>query len=401
MEGWGVRKFLVGSLALGLWSGAQGHWEQVFPISGLRDTLWKDTAGPDTPRGGYRFAREAQGIEGPIYLANGKSLLYTNRLFNPVWKVFTPSSSRQSYPFQEPAPLAAAANGESLVLWGNWRSRNHGMTWEPLPFPSARFLVYAIGEGGVCLGGGREETIERSLDSGRTWRQVYLGRSTGYVRHLLLGDSGWAFAALAPDGFLFSRDNGATWNPVPDAGPKPPRVLAMAFLRWPRGRADQPPKPVLWSLRTDSRSGKVRPVRTFLESGRTDTLSSGLPDTTFSCLSADWNSVFVGAGQSLWMSLDNGDRWTSEDLDLRKEVSEVHAGHYPFVLTPKELFFHYHETGIGPGKSLSGLRRSSRTASPLLFMRSGDIAIRHLIDGRQVRMASDPGIPFLGIPDAP
>jgi hypothetical protein len=114
--------------------------------------------------------------------------------------------------------------------------------------------------------------------------------------------------------------------------------------------------------------------------------------------------VIVGSGKKLWLSTDNGDRWTSQDLELWSDASEVHAGDYPIVLTPKELFYHYHETGIGPGKNRSDLRQFSRRPSPFFFARgASDIPIWHLADGRQARMASHPGnvLPDPSIPDAP
>src|SRR4051812_1569084 len=114
----------IGGLALlalmGTAKSDHAFWLQAFP--GFGETVWQDTAKPGTPRGGYRVA-----YSGGVYLANGRSLVIWDSALGFAdgrSRKFTPSEVGQAYPFQEPAPLAAASDANPLVLWGNWRSRD-------------------------------------------------------------------------------------------------------------------------------------------------------------------------------------------------------------------------------------------------------------------------------------
>jgi hypothetical protein len=384
-----MRNLLLAALfILSIQDSAQGWWIQAFPISG--ETFWQDTAGPDVPRGGYRLTFNQR-----IFLANGNTLYINPSQFpNYTWRAFTHSPARQTYPFRAPAPLAAGKTTNPLVLWGNWRSRNNGDSWQPLPFPSDRFLVYGIGEHGICLGGGSGETIDRSLDSGRTWKQVYKGDDSGYVRQLQFWDSSWAFAALHPARILVSRDGGATWTSWPHApefsGPGF-RIQDMAIIPVPVSDDWYAPMTLhLWTLHVETRTGKTHLLRNLIDSNRTLEFKEGLPETTLTRMSSYGNSLAVSSGRRVYSSYPAGGRFIPAgdlaELPKGEELLELHGSgnnYATFAVTRKGVLGSYYETGVGRGAERSENRAPARHPPGILSGRGdGDFTGAYRADGR-------------------
>jgi hypothetical protein len=352
---------------------ARADWERL-PLAVDSDYTWGASF---YGKGNQRMASDDANR---LYLSLGNKLLIGTDQGN-TWA--TAPIGTDLYGF-ETETVGAAGNG--LVAWGTWLSRNGGRTWDSIGSMGSR-ASYAIDPKGVLLVGGSVDGVDRSPDFGKTWKSVHSGNTFGYIRSLMIADSGWAFAAPLMDGLLISRNGGVDWTEYDSLPGEPasgvfdgPVVRVMDLERKAGGD-------VAWMVKahflaTDAvmevRLGKQGPVFHI-------PANAHFPDSEVSCIkwrsaaSASAGSLWIGTwGQGVFVSHDRGESWSAQNAgmkDLHVEAMVATPDGWIFALTPEGLF-----RLTGSGAAISRPRERKAAQSRL----QNNPGAHYLIDGRRL-----------------
>lgn len=194
---------------------ASGEWRRLGPDGG---TLTDLVAAPANPKVLYASAQGElyRSVDGGASWVSTEDVRFTVKL---------------AVDAVDPSLVYAVRDDQPV------RSRNGGLTWEPLDVPGGnirqfvahpRFArtIYAVSEGGLF----------RSADAGRSWKWIHRGFPSTYSAHLLVIDPvapRRLYVAIEEVGtyrrsLLRSRDGGVAWQPI-DNGPLAGReILALA-----------------------------------------------------------------------------------------------------------------------------------------------------------------------------
>lgn len=356
----------------------QGFWMQ-----GYAGPVIQDSGGPEAEgHGGYRLVAAGQ----RLHLANGPSLVSG---YQWAWNTFSPSPAPQGF-----SPLAS--NLDKLLLWGRRRSRDGGTTFEALPAAPAAFSAYAVNRQGICLAGGSDDRVWRSLDTGRTWAPVYRGRSAGFIRHLVLHED-WAFAASSRDGLAYSADAGLTWkrwNPEGSADSTRPAGYSCHALGLGREMLIRDQSPEAWMIRLDATDGKRTLVKAVLNKQgvfAATTIPTVLPDSLVTCITSDFGYLRMGTwGQGVFWSTQ-GNTWYAQNANLRDLHVEALAitpfgDARLFAVNKEGVFFYWTEAAVFPVPSRAPKGRSAYSIFNAVFPANREGSVLVLSNGKRVAM---------------
>lgn len=256
-------------------------------------------------------------------------------------------------------------NGRSAIL----RSADRGATWEYTDVTSllrvsgnsfgrqtGEKLVVDPKDGRVLFFGSRNAGLFRSEDAGVSWRKVesFPDATTKNGNGIVFvwidpahGETGkpspviFATISRAEDNFFFSRDAGATWQPVPGAPQgfmpqrfayTPERMLFVTYANGagPHGNAqiDEPmSKGAVWRLNLrDASWTDVSPSGVRAYSGVS--VSADRPRQVVVTTINNYSRQPWGYGDRIFVSADLGEKWS--DIIEEKRV-EMDDGGFPWI----------------------------------------------------------------------
>lgn len=387
--GWGLAPGLMMGLAL-LAQGQPARWERVTIPDGA---IWQD---PDWATGADLHTPKAPVLAsdrgGRLYFSNGPRV-HSGSEGGTRWKTLVKDDAPPGFPRR---PLASG--GESTVMWGAFRSRDGGSTWDSSAMNSWTSALAVLGDGTRLLGTSYD-AIERSPSSTTAWNRVHFGNTFGHIREFAVGGSGFVFALPAYDGLLQSRDSGKSWEEWSHSLHKPllngRNIRAMEM-----GNASGTP---LWMAmkREGSEQGNWL-VRLHVFFPGIDTVRGDLPDSAITALQSTRDgALWLGTrGQGVFVSRDQGSTFTAMNEGLGSlyvQSIEATSDQRLFALTRDGLFRLGAPTGLDRRTHLAPRPAGSRAHLhlPGLHGRTvpsggGPSQARHsvLADGRVV---IDPG----------
>lgn len=389
-------------LSASLSAAAESVWK---PLQGPKKIVPDESWGPAFSRGGTRMTADK---DGNLYLTLGDSL-HIRDAYGGTWR----TAPRKGAHFLGDHPsLAVGANG--MVVWGTAASADKGRNWANLGqgrigYPSALGIL----ANGNILAGGSYDAIDLSVDSGRTWKSVHMGRTFGSIMGIASGpEGGWAWAAPMGDRLLLSRDHGQTWanadSVVPGAGPDgfaaqylaPTRTdnAMYAYQHSHQGKG----RIVEFNWTAEACEAKIYP------------LAKSFPDSTVTAL--EWSRIVMFTqehglwagtwGQGVWLSPDGGTTWVPRNKglgDLRVEAIASAADGSVYALTRDGLFTIAGSTAIRSAPQLQARAAGSGRSGPYFRLGNGSEVsnpVENLFraDGRAARIPSTDQRPAVGAP---
>ena len=375
------------------------------PMQGPKKIVPDESWGPVYSRGATRLDADK---EGSLYLTLGDSL-HIRDGYGGGWRT---APRKGAHFLGAHTPMAVGANG--LVLWGAGSTTDKGRNWASMGtgrigFPSA----LAVLPNGNALAGGSYDALDLSVDSGRTWKSVHMGRTFGSIVDIASSVDGWAWAAPQGDHLLVSRDYGLTW--------------AAADSIIPGGGVDGFHAQYLAPTRTDNavyayqrpNSDKGRIVE-FNWSGQAGTsklypLGKDFPDSAVTAM--EWSRIayytkehglWVGTwGQGVWLSRDGGTTWAARNQglgDLHVEALASAPNGDVYVLTRDGLFVQAWASAIRfapkPEQRADWNQRAGRGLFRAGLGSEASNPINNLFraDGRAARIPSTDQRPAVGAP---
>lgn len=381
------------------------------PMQGPRKIVPDDSWGPAFSRGGTRLDADK---EGNLYLTLGDSL-HIREAYGGAWRT---APRKGAHFLGDHTPIAVGTNG--MVLWGAGSSTDKGRNWASMGmgrigFPSA----LAVLPNGNALAGGSYDALDLSVDSGKTWKSVHMGRTFGSIIDIASSVDGWAWAAPQADRLLVSRDYGLTWasadSIIPGAGAKgfyaqylAPTRTDNAVYAYQRPNSDKG-RIVEFNWSDQAGTAKIYPLgQAFPDSAVTALESSRIVFYTKD------HGLWVGTwGQGVWLSLDGGTTWASRNegiKDLHVEALASAPNGDVYVLTRDGLYVQAETSAINfaPGSRPGNGRnvrvgRSARAGAGLFRVGNGSEVsnpIENLFraDGRAARIPSTDQRPAVGAP---
>lgn len=327
---WMLTPALVLAVAL-LAQGQPAPWERVSIPDGA---IWVN---PDWAMNADLYTPSAPLLasdrSGRIYLSNGPRV-HVGSQGGTSWKTLVklPVSDLAS----GERPLAAG--GESTVLWGDYRSRDGGATWDSTEMGYHHALA-VLGDG-TRFRGISYDAIERLPAASAAWNRVHMGQTFGYIREFTVGASGYLFAVPEYDGLLQSRDSGKTWAEWTHSLQKPSLIgRNIRALEMGGGSGA-----TLWMAmkREGSEKGNWL-LRLHVFFPGIDTVRGDLPDSAITALQFTRDgSMWLGTrGQGVFVSRDQGRTFTAANEGLGSlyvQSIEATSDQRVFVLTREGLY---------------------------------------------------------------
>lgn len=189
--------------------------------------------------------------------------------------------------------IFAGTNGSGIFI-----SSDHGLDWSPAALNSGKVYALTVQDGSV-FAGTEDAGIFRTTDDGITWYQVNNGLTNEHVWSLAADDQN-IFTGTNGGGVFLSTDHGASWTQtISGLGSK-----------------------YVWSLldnadgHTSILAGTSKGLY-ILGNGRTDWSSAGLDSTNIFSLALIGGKLLAGTyGDGIFLSTNNGQRWTEVDSGL-------------------------------------------------------------------------------------
>ncbi|MEO6095672.1 MAG: hypothetical protein ABIW76_08320 [Fibrobacteria bacterium] len=371
-------------------SPANGQAHRPWARIAQRDSWTPETGWKPGPAGWDSASQLSECGEGRLFLSHGDSL-FLSRDQGRTWKVI--AYLKAGFNYGRRVPFATDRSG--IVMWGNRISQDFGDTWRSPNDLRMEFYAYSI-DNNRAWAGGSSDGISLSEDSGRTWKNVHIGRTFGRMEDFAstwIG-GGWYFAAPEADQVQVSRD-GILWTDlasrvgrVSGSGDSLRKDLIASMLltehmaydenTWALEKTDLPGKVVLTELRTGFTSGFTGNDSISLVRHE----ATGGPDSAITCLGifspgGGPNSIlWLGTwGQGVFMSHDRGESWHAWNTglgDLHVQsllVPDRGWNDSVFVLTRDGLY----RLGAAPTGLAPAARRADGNTGHGRIFRSGSV----------------------------
>lgn len=369
-------------MALAATAGAQAPaWEKVLVPDG---GVWED---PDWNAGGFGWGpKEILAVDrsGRIYVSNGPKLHVAQRGGNSWQTLYKPRGTSDS---QQKRPLGAGAEG--TVMWGEWLSKDGGVTWDTLGRAGGYYATCIYKDGSALFATGLDG-IERSAPPWKTWQYVHRGETFGHIESFHYTENGPILAMPSVAGLLQSMDSGKTWNgwKAGDRG----RELNSYTVRTLDFEGTSGTPALMLVAKDDERKGNLL-VRMHVVFPQLDTLKTVLPDSPATALQVTKDGAIWIAirGQGVLVSRDKGRTFTAQNQGLGNlfvEALEMTSDGDLYAFTRGGIYRIRNSTAVAPRFAAPGSASRSRFVltlgglPPALQPHGTTAAMRIQADGR-------------------